>query len=78
MVTAAGRIPVRSRWREHLAIDRVLDDVLWLRHEDLALDEGPHGEGEQDQPDGTHEDAHDEVPGVEAAQLEDVPEDADG
>ena len=61
-----------------LGCARILDDILGLGLEDLALEEGPDGEHEEDEPDRAHEDGHDEVPGEESLQLKGVSEHADG
>ena len=70
---ARGAVTVED---EELALERVLEDLLAAREEDLALDERVRGEREEDEPDGAHEHGHGEVPDVEALQLEDVAEHA--
>lgn len=73
VVRVARRVRVR-----HLALERVLDDLLALREEDLALAEREHGEHEEHGPHRGHDDGHDEVPDEEALQLEDVAQHTDG
>lgn len=47
-------------------------DVFRSGVEDLAFPEGDGGEDEEDAPGGAHEDGHDEVPDVEALDVEGI------
>ena len=73
-----GRARGGGRREERLAVDRVLNDLLGLCEENLALEERKEGEDEEHEPHCTHEDGHDEVPGEESLQLKGVSEHADG